>query len=296
MCRLSQLSDSAAQLGWPRRKLLILAGLAIGSAFWLPLHAKSAKAFPEPELSAKTTQWATSTVAIPKNEKKPPRRHSTAASKVKPQPGESTTSLQMRRKSAEPDADLLRGQAHLQRLELDLARADFEQVRQRDPNNVDALLALAAIARHQKHHADAEHLIRQAFVAAPNDPSVQAALLNSALALADPQSAESRLRSLLATQAESAALNFSLGNLLARQQRWPEAQLAYFNAVAVEGDNPDYLFNLAVSLEHIRQYRPAAHYYQLALDASTRQPAAFAPNLAQMRLHELRAEPRPQPR
>jgi uncharacterized protein HemY len=103
----------------------------------------------------------------------------------------------------------------------------------------------------------------------------------------DPQASESRLKLLLAAQPESAPLNFALGNLYARQGRWPEAQPVYFNAVAADGDNPDYLFNLAVSLDHLRQPKLAAQHYRLALDAAQRRPAAFDRERVRVRLGEL---------
>jgi Tfp pilus assembly protein PilF len=187
----------------------------------------------------------------------------------------------------EPDANLLRGHANIQRNDLEVARRDFEQALQRDPNNIDALLALGAIAQRQGRPSDAESWYQRALVANPSDPAVQAAVLNGAVAGADPQTTESRLKTLLAGQPESAPLNFALGNLYARQQRWSEAQQSYFNAVAGEGDNPDYLFNLAVSLDHLRQGKPAAQHYRLALEAAERRPSAFDREQVRRRLAEL---------
>jgi tetratricopeptide (TPR) repeat protein len=114
--------------------------------------------------------------------------------------------------------------------------------------------------------------------------------LSGSAAEADPQTAESRLKTLLSAQPESAALNFALGNLYARQNRWAEAQQVYFNAVAADGDNPDYLFNLAVSLDHLRQPRLAGQHYRMALEAAARRPAAFDRDRRQKRLGELQAE------
>jgi uncharacterized protein HemY len=128
-------------------------------------------------------------------------------------------------------------------------------------------------------------------VANPSDPAAQAAALNGPSAESDPQTTESRLKTLLSSQPESAPLNFALGNLYSRQNRWPEAQQLYFNAVAAESDNPDYLFNLAVSLDHLRQNRLAAQHYRLALEASARRPAAFDRSKVEKRVGELQAEP-----
>lgn len=195
--------------------------------------------------------------------------------------------IRLTRSRPEVDNNQLRGYANIQRNELELARRDYEQALQRDPNNTDALLALAAIAQRQGRPGDAERLYQRALVANPSDPAVQAATLNGANAGADPQNTESRLKSLLAAQPESAQLNFALGNLYARQQRWAEAQQVYFNAVAADGDNPDYLFNLAISLDHIRQGKLAAQHYRLALEAADKRPAAFEREPVRKRLSEL---------
>lgn len=195
--------------------------------------------------------------------------------------------IRLTRTRPQADANLLRGHQHIAQNQLDLARGDYEQALRRDPNNTDALLALAAIAQRQGRAADAESIYQRAMIANPSDPAVQAAALGSAAAATDPQTTESRLKMLLAAQPESAPLNFTLGNLYARQGRWAEAQQAYFNAVAVETDHPDYLFNLAVSLDHIRQARPAAQHYRLALEAAGKRPAAFDRKQVEQRLAEL---------
>ena len=200
-----------------------------------------------------------------------------------------TPAIRLAKTPPEADSALLRGHAGLQRGELDLARADYEQSLRRDPNNTDALLALAAIAHRQGRSADAEQLQQRALVANPNDPAAQAAVLGGAPATSDPNTTESRLKGLLGAQPESAPLNFALGNLYARQRRWPEAQQAYFNAVAADGDNPDYLFNLAVSLDQVRQPRLAGQHYRLALEAAEKRPAAFDREQVRKRLGELLA-------
>jgi uncharacterized protein HemY len=98
---------------------------------------------------------------------------------------------------------------------------------------------------------------------------------------------ESRLKTLLSNQPESPALHFSLGNLYAGQSRWSEAQQAYFRAHAGEPENADYLFNLAVSLDHMHQKKLAAQYYQSALTAAETRSAAFDRNQVKSRLFEL---------
>ena len=67
----------------------------------------------------------------------------------------------------------------------------------------------------------------------------------------------------------------------------------YFNAVAADGDNPDYLFNLAVSLEQLRQPQEAARHYRLALAAAHQRAGAFAGTLVEARLQQLAAARQP---
>lgn len=251
-------------------------------SFQVPAPAPSGEAMTAPPVvAAETSQFA------------PPPPRPPRARPAEREPVADTPPIRLVRTRPEPDANLLRGHANIQHNDLEVARRDFEQALQRDPNNIDALLALGAIAQRQGRPSDAEGWYQRALIANPSAPAVQAAVLNGAVAGADPQTTESRLKTLLAGQPESAPLNFALGNLYARQQRWSEAQQAYFNAVAGEGDNPDYLFNLAVSLDHLRQGKPAAQHYRLALEAAERRPAAFDREQVRKRLAELQPARQP---
>lgn len=277
------------------------AGACIAGYVWYQLNAmnRSQPALVAPQPPPATSPpvaIATPQVAAPSTRPDEPvlfapRKETMAAASVSPHPESSSpTPIRLTRTRQEIDPGLLRGHASLQRGEFDLARRDFEQALQRDQNNTDALLALATIAQSQGRGGDAEALRQRALVANPSDPATQAAILSGSAAEADPQTAESRLKTLLSAQPESAALNFALGNLYSRQSRWPEAQQAYFNAVAADGDNPDYLFNLAVSLDHLRQARLAGQHYRMALEAATRRPAAFDRTKVERRLGELMPE------
>lgn len=192
----------------------------------------------------------------------------------------------------EIDSELLNAHARLEAHDLDGARQAYEQVIRRDPLDTGSLLALAAIASFQGREDEAATLRQRAFTADPGNPAAQAALLDSPATASEPVLAESRLKSLLARQA-APPLEFAFGNLLARQRRWPEAQQAYFRAVAGDADNPDYLFNLAVSLEHLGQPRIAATHYRQALATSGKRAAAFDRTQAEQRANELAAGGQP---
>ena len=105
------------------------------------------------------------------------------------------------------------------------------------------------------------------------------------------EAACSRLKTALGNQPDSPDLYFALGNLYAQQSRWSEAQQAYFRAYAGDPDNADFLFNLAVSLDHLHQNKLAAQYYQMALktaeaNGSTR-PVSFDRIQVRARISEL---------
>ena len=108
---------------------------------------------------------------------------------------------------------------------------------------------------------------------------------------ADPVAGESRIKTLLRQEPNQDYLHFSLGNLYAKQARWPEAQQAYFNAYSLDSDNPDYAFNLAVGLEHLSQRRTAVEYYTKAVELARDHKPNFDPIVAQRRIDTLSSRP-----
>jgi tetratricopeptide (TPR) repeat protein len=181
---------------------------------------------------------------------------------------------------------LLRGYDAFNRGDLELAQLEYERAQKSDPRNTDAMHGLAAIALRQGRLEQADLLYRRIVEADPQDSTAMSALINNRTQI-DPGMAESRLKSLSAAQPDLAAPQFALGNLYARDGRWNEAQQAYFRAYGAEQDNPDILYNLAVSLEHLRQNKLAAQYYSLAIAAAQSRPAGFDRTQAAARLQSL---------
>ncbi|HCZ17618.1 MAG TPA: hypothetical protein DHV85_24205 [Candidatus Accumulibacter sp.] len=169
---------------------------------------------------------------------------------------------------------------------LDDALRGYEQVLRGDPRNADALLGVAAIAARQGQSERAQAFYLQVLESDPTDVTAQAALINLRGA-SDAGQSESRLKTLLASQPESPALYFALGNQYVRQARWSDAQQAYFQAYALEPGNADYIYNVAVSLDHLRQKKLAAQYYRMALSAAATWPSAFNHDAAAKRILEL---------
>ena len=100
---------------------------------------------------------------------------------------------------------------------------------------------------------------------------------------------EGALRELLAASPANPALYFALGNLYAHQQRWHKAQDSYFNAFRLAPNNPDYCYNLAVSLDHLALNTQAADFYSRALSLLALHPAHFSATHARQRLQQIQA-------
>lgn len=154
------------------------------------------------------------------------------------------------------------------------ARRAYQQVLRSDPTNRDALLGLAAVDLRAGDAAAAEARYQKLIERDPRDPYAQAAI-TALRPAADPVQSESRLKTLIGQQPDSAPLQFALGNLYAGQSRWSEAQAAYFRAFSAEPDNADFAYNLAVSLDHLRQPRLALEYYQRAIALAGERPVSF---------------------
>jgi tetratricopeptide (TPR) repeat protein len=166
------------------------------------------------------------------------------------------------------------------------AKRLYSIVLERDPFSVDALLGLATIAANQSDVNGAERLYQQALELEPQN----AAALAGVASLRQPGGpSESQIKFELARTPDSAQLHFALGNQYANQGRWDEAQQAYFDAFGLDATNPDYAYNLAVSLDQLGQIKPAATYYRKSLDLAKKQSARFRSADVESRLSELAA-------
>lgn len=170
--------------------------------------------------------------------------------------------------------------------DLGAAWQHYSDALRKDPKNRDALLGLAAIAQQQSQDATAAHYYGQVLALDPRDPLAHAGM-SALFGATNAEGAESRLKILISQQPQSAALNFALGNRYAEQSRWADAQQAYFKAYNIDPGNAQFAFNLAVSLDHMGQGKPAAQYYQRALQLDKSGNAGFDRGQIQQRLHEL---------
>lgn len=145
-----------------------------------------------------------------------------------------------------------------------VAEDNYRKVLANSPENKDALLGIAAIQYIKGNFQEAYSLYYNVLKLYPHDNLARSSLISMHNGKNTEQS-ESAIKLMLQQEPESAFLYFTLGNIYASQSRWPDAQQAFFDAYRFESSNPDYAFNLAVSLDRIGQVNTALDYYNVAL-------------------------------
>jgi tetratricopeptide (TPR) repeat protein len=171
--------------------------------------------------------------------------------------------------------------------DVDAARTSYQEALRAEPFNRDALLGLAAVDVRGGRLEAAEAAYARLLRADPKDAHAQAGLIALRSGRMDPLVAESRIKTLLAAEPGAHVLHFTLGNQLAQQARWAEAQQHYFKAFSADPENADFAYNVAVSLDHMRQSRLALEYYQRALALAAKRGASFDAQAARDRVAQL---------
>ncbi len=162
----------------------------------------------------------------------------------------------------------------------------YNRVLEIDPRNRNALLARAAINVQNGDTTAAIVDYQSLLLANPKDSLAMSSLLT--VANYSPQEAESQIKLMLRDEPESPYLNFALANAYGAQKRWQEAQAHYFTALQNNPDDPNYAYNLAVSLEHIAKPEVAIAYYQRALENFDKGLATFSKDVVDQRLETLK--------
>lgn len=167
------------------------------------------------------------------------------------------------------------------------ARRHYRKAVELDSSNRDARLGAAAVAQRQGNAAAAIEHYRKVLADHPRDPYARSGLA-SLESSGDPRRIESELKTLLKQEPDAHALRYALGNLYAREDRWSQAQSAYFEAFRTAPEEADYAFNLAVALDRLGQRESAMKYYGKALELAGDGSASFPLESARDRLESLR--------
>jgi tetratricopeptide (TPR) repeat protein len=184
--------------------------------------------------------------------------------------------------------NLTQAYASFQRGENTHALTAYQTVLQQEPRNRDALLGVAAIAVRQGNHPQARRYYQEVLKYYPQDPVAQTNLLSISEQV-NHEERETQLKTLTRTTQQPAYVYFQLGLVYAQQNRWNDAQQAFFEAYRIDSQQADYAYNLAVSLEYLHQPQAAVTYYQRAMQLQQKQgkSRSFEPHLVQQRIATL---------
>lgn len=164
----------------------------------------------------------------------------------------------------------------------------YREVLKADATQRDAWLGLAVIAHANNQLEPAMDAYRRVLRLEPQNATALAGVSSLGRAAGEPQQ-ESRLREMLARSPQEADLNHALALVLSGEQRWSEAQPLFFKAHALAPREPQFAYNLAVTLDHMRKSSLAAQYYETALGLAQGKAAGFDEANARTRLAALRA-------
>ncbi|MCK5523732.1 MAG: hypothetical protein KAI83_11425 [Thiomargarita sp.] len=197
-----------------------------------------------------------------------------------------TPGIQIRKTvSTKINAELSKGYNAFQQNDDWTAQRAYTKVLQKDENNRDALLGLAAVALRKGNKAQAQHHYQRVLHLYPQDTYAQVGLINTLDHFS--QETESQLKLLIKQVPQSAYIHFSLGNFYARKGRWAQAQKAYFNAYRYDKIQADYVYNLAISLDYLNKPSLALTYYKQALELASNQSVHFNPKSILKRMQTL---------
>ncbi|BBP44076.1 tetratricopeptide repeat protein [Thiosulfativibrio zosterae] len=154
-----------------------------------------------------------------------------------------------------------------------VAKLYYQKALDENPKAFASLFGLGAIAVHEKNNQKAFEYYQRAEQIDPNHPKLQVALTALRAAAGNYEDWSEVLKSQINKNPQDATLYFSLGNLYVKRKDWVNAQENFFKALELAPDNMQFALNLAISLDHLGQYRLAIRYYQKALVlASERNP------------------------
>jgi len=176
-----------------------------------------------------------------------------------------------------------------QRGEYQPAELKYRRALEIDADNRDARLGLAVIAQRGGRIERARLFYQSLLVLNPKDSIAHTGLMSLQGGNASGDN-ETHIKVLLAEEPTAAHLHFALGVEYVAQTRWPEAQQAFFRAYRYAPGNAEYSFNLAVSLEQLRQPSAALDYYRRAREAAVGKAVGFELDELNRRIVKLSAQ------
>ena len=171
--------------------------------------------------------------------------------------------------------------------EYGVAKKLYEEVLKVENNNRDAMLGMGAIAVIEKDHVLARDLYLSLLKLDPRDPIAIAAMASLQDGEVSLESEETFLLNMLQKNPDAQHLNFALGNVYARQEKWKFAQQSFFKAWQQDVKNADYIFNLAVTMDQLGKQKQAIDFYKDSLSKSKDKQVSFSRRAVEKRIAEL---------
>ncbi len=172
----------------------------------------------------------------------------------------------------------------------DAAENGFRTVLASSPKDVNSMVGLAKVHSSRGNLRLAANTLLRASELQPTNPVVISELI--ALQGDSPQQvlSEKRLLGLLGRVSDpglEARLQFLLGGMFARQERWFEAREVFKFAHNSDRGNPDYAYNLAVVHDFLNESSEAIKMYRMAASLAGSSVSSFDPQVATSRADEL---------
>lgn len=185
---------------------------------------------------------------------------------LQPKPDALKTRIRKSKALSSTQRILVEGYQHYQKRDWPAAKKSFNNVIEKEPSNLKAMLGLAASQNNLGERPKAIKTYQKVLKINPGNTYALGALAEIANSVSAPNKDWiQQLSELTFKYPNSAVLQNALGNAFAKKANWFKAQQNYFNAVAIKPTEPKYLMNLAVSLDHLGKLKSAEEYYTKVL-------------------------------
>jgi Tfp pilus assembly protein PilF len=198
-----------------------------------------------------------------------------------PSPPARAIRIQRSRQPAAEDQQIQEAWRAFHSGDLNLARTLYRQIYQANPKQIDALFGLAALAQLSGAPNDAGQYYQRILAIDPSREEARLALTTlqsnagKRLSQLTPTQNESELKHYVAENPHQAAGWFALGTHYIQKNDWARAHNALQQALTIDPHHPDFLYNYAITLDHLSRTQDARTYYQMALESARTRPAGF---------------------
>lgn len=142
----------------------------------------------------------------------------------------------------------------------------YRQILEKQPQQRDAMLGMLAVSQvNGSDQSVVEGYAQQLRRLYPQDKEVRFATGRVLGELSSSPATETELKLAQRSSDNAAEASYRLGLFYVEQQRWAEAQAAFFEAVNRSPLQADYRLNLAISYDQLGKQRLALEHYQAAL-------------------------------